>query len=320
MRILVTGGAGFIGSNFIRYVLEKHPDYEIINLDKLTYAGNLDNLKDIEQKHNYQFVNGDICDGKLVSQIVENTDAVVNFAAESHVDRSILSPDELVYTNVLGVNVLLKSVLNAKPQLVVHISTDEVYGSIEKGSFKEPDMLKPSSPYSASKAGGDLIAYSYWVTYRLPVVITRSSNNFGSFQYPEKLIPLFITNALENKPVPLYGDGQNVRDWLYVEDNCEAIDLVLHHGQTGEIYNVGGGTEMPNIEITRRILEILDKPASLIEFVTDRPGHDRRYSIDSSKIKQLGWQPTHSFDEALEETIKWYQDNTWWWEKLKQRD
>lgn len=320
MRILVTGGAGFIGSNFVRYILEKYPNYQVINLDKLTYAGNLDNLKDIERNPNYQFVKGDICDGKLISQIVESTDAVVNFAAESHVDRSILSPDEFVYTNVVGVNVLLKSVLNAKPQLVVHISTDEVYGSIEKGSFKETDMLKPSSPYSASKASGDLIAHSYWVTYRLPVMITRSSNNFGPFQYPEKLMSLFITNALEDKRLPLYGDGQNVRDWLYVIDNCEAIDLVFHHGQAGEIYNVGGGTEIPNIEITRRILKILGKPLSLIEFVTDRLGHDRRYSIDSSKISQLGWKPRHSFDEAVEETVKWYQDNVWWWDKLKQRD
>ncbi|MBI4744277.1 MAG: dTDP-glucose 4,6-dehydratase [Actinobacteria bacterium] len=317
MKILVTGGCGFIGGNFVRYILNKYPDYKIINLDKLTYAGNPDNLKDIEGNSNYQFVKGDICDKELTEELIKKVEVVINFAAESHVDRSIISPDEFVNTNVLGVNNLLRISHKAGISKFIQISTDEVYGSIENGSFKETDMLSPSSPYSASKAGGDLIAYSYWVTFKLPVIITRSSNNFGPYQYPEKLIPLFITNLLEDKPVPLYGDGMNVRDWLYVIDNCSAIDAVLHKGKNGEIYNIGGGNEIPNIEITKKVLNGLGKPENLINYVEDRLGHDRRYSIDSSKVRKLGWVSEYTFESAITETIKWYKDNVWWWQKLK---
>ena len=317
MKLLVTGGAGFIGSNFIRYMLKVYPEYRIINLDKLTYAGNLDNLKDIEGNPNYKFMNGDICDSSLISNLVKEVDVVVNFAAESHVDRSIESPDEFVKTNVLGVNNLLKCSLDAGIKRFVQISTDEIYGSIESSSFKETDILNPSSPYSASKASGDLIALAYYKTYDFPVVITRSTNNFGSYQYPEKLIPLFVTNILEEKKIPLYGDGLNIRDWLYVEDNCEAIDLVLHEGKEGEVYNIGAKNELSNIEVTRMVLDILGKDKEFIEYVSDRLGHDKRYSVDISKIKKLGWSPRHNFDEALKLTVNWYKDNKWWWEKLK---
>jgi dTDP-glucose 4,6-dehydratase len=317
LRLLITGGAGFIGSNYIRYVLDKHPDYQVINFDQLTYAGNLENLKDVEKNRSYSFVRGDITDARAVERAMEGIDAVLNFAAESHVDRSILSPDEFVLTNVLGVNALLKVARDKGVKRFVQISTDEVYGSILEGSFKEDDCLRPSSPYSASKAGGDLLAFSYWVTHRFPVIITRSSNNFGPYQYPEKVIPLFITNALEGKPLPLYGDGLNVRDWLYVIDNCEAIDLVLLRGKEGEIYNIGAGNEFTNLELTKRILQLLGKPETLIECVKDRPGHDRRYSIDNSKIRSLGWRPKYEFGEALEETIRWYENNIDWWKKLK---
>lgn len=317
LRLLITGGAGFIGSNFIIYMLKKYPDYKITNLDKLTYAGNLDNLKDIEGNSNYKFIEGDICDSSLISNLVKEVDAVVNFAAESHVDRSIESPDEFVKTNVLGVNNLLKCSLDAGIKRFVQISTDEIYGSIESGSFKETDILNPSSPYSASKASGDLIALAYYKTYDFPVVITRSTNNFGPYQYPEKLIPLFVTNILEGKKIPLYGDGLNVRDWLYVEDNCEAIDLVLHEGKDGEVYNIGAKNELSNIEITKMVLDILGKDENFIEYVSDRLGHDKRYSVDISKIKTLGWEPKHDFKEALKLTVDWYKDNKWWWKKLK---
>jgi len=317
LKLLVTGGAGFIGSNFIRYMLKVYPEYRIINLDKLTYAGNLDNLKDIEGNPNYKFMKGDICDSSLISNLVKEVDVVVNFAAESHVDRSIESPDEFVKTNVLGVNNLLKCSLDAGIKRFVQISTDEIYGSIESSSFKETDILNPSSPYSASKASGDLIALAYYKTYDFSVVITRSTNNFGSYQYPEKLIPLFVTNILEEKKIPLYGDGLNIRDWLYVEDNCEAIDLVLHEGKEGEVYNIGAKNELSNIEITRMVLDILGKDKEFIEYVSDRLGHDKRYSVDISKIKKLGWSPRHNFDEALKLTVNWYKDNKWWWEKLK---
>jgi dTDP-glucose 4,6-dehydratase len=317
LKLLVTGGAGFIGSNFIRYILKNYPDYEVVNLDKLTYAGNLENLKDVEKNPNYKFVKGDINDSSLVFELCQGVDAVLNFAAESHVDRSIREPQEFVKTNVFGTNTLLLAAREAKVSRFIQVSTDEVYGSIREGSFKEEDPLQPSSPYSASKAGADLLALSYFKTYRFPVLVTRSSNNFGPYQYPEKLIPLMITNALEDKPLPVYGDGMNIRDWLYVEDNCAAIDLVLHKGKEGEIYNIGAGNEYPNIQIVKEILKILGKPESLIRFVEDRPGHDFRYSVDWSKVKSLGFEPKRSFKEALEETIAWYRENEWWWRPLK---
>ncbi len=314
---LVTGGAGFIGSNFIRYLFRKYPDARVINLDKLTYAGNLDNLKDVEDNPNYRFVKGDICDEKIVEQVMPGVDVVVNFAAESHVDRSIGAPGDFIRTDMFGVFVLLEAAKRHGVKKFVQISTDEVYGSIENGSFKETDPLMPSSPYSASKAGGDRLAYSYYVTYGMPVVITRCSNNFGPYQYPEKLIPLFITNALDDKELPIYGDGLNVRDWIYVDDHCSAIDLVMREGQDGEVYNIGAGNEKTNLEITEYILEKLGKPRSLMTFVKDRPGHDRRYSLDWSKIRSLGWKPAHSFEQAMDLTIDWYARNRWWWEKLK---
>lgn len=316
-KFLVTGGAGFIGSNYIRYLLHKRPDVEVINLDKLTYAGNLDNLRDLENNPRYRFVQGDICDEKLVQQLAAGTDVIVNFAAESHVDRSIGTPDAFIRTDVFGAFVLLEAARQHKIKKFIQISTDEVYGSILKGSFKETDALMPSSPYSASKAGADRLAYSYFVTYGVPVIITRCSNNFGPYQYPEKLIPLFVTNALENKPLPIYGDGKNVRDWIHVEDHCDAIDFVLAHGENGEVYNIGGGNEHNNLEITEWILTKLQKPRSLMTYVTDRLGHDRRYSLDSRKLAALGWQPKHEFTAALEATIVWYVENRWWWEKLK---
>lgn len=314
---LVTGGAGFIGSNFIRYLLKKYRDVKIINLDKLTYAGNPDNLRDVENDPRYEFIKGDICDENLVHKIMPRVDVVVNFAAESHVDRSIGAPDEFIKTDIFGAFVLLEAARKNKIERFIQISTDEVYGSIENGSFKETDTLMPSSPYSASKAGADRLAYSYFVTYNLPVQITRCSNNFGPYHYPEKLIPLFITNALENKPLPVYGDGKNVRDWIYVEDHCEAIDFIYQHGKVGEVYNIGGGNEKTNLEITEYILKKLEKPKELITFVPDRLGHDRRYSLDCSKLHKLGWRPKHKFEEALDKTIQWYIENRWWWEKIK---
>lgn len=315
--ILITGGAGFIGSNFVHYILEKYPDYRVKVLDKLTYAGNLDNLRDVMDDKRFTFIKGDICDKELVKKVAKDVDYIVNFAAETHVDRSILDSEVFIRTDILGTYTLLEVVRELNIERFVQISTDEVYGSITEGSFKEDAPLNPSSPYAASKAGADLLVNAYWVTYKLPVLITRSSNNYGPYQYPEKLIPLFITNALEDKPLPLYGDGMNVRDWLYVKDNCEAIDLVLHKGEPGEIYNIGGDNERTNIEITKRILAILGKPESLIRYVADRKGHDRRYSIDSTRIHNLGWHPRTDFDKGLEETVRWYVDNRWWWERIK---
>ncbi|MDQ1255098.1 MAG: dTDP-glucose 4,6-dehydratase [Euryarchaeota archaeon] len=317
MKLLVTGGCGFIGSNFIHHMVKKYPDYKIINLDKLTYAGNLDNLKEVENNPNYSFIRGDICDPHLVHEVMKNVDHVVHFAAESHVDRSIEDGSVFVKTNVLGTHTLLQSALESKIERFIHVSTDEVYGSIKSGSFKETDILTPSSPYSSSKAGSDLLAQSYYITYDFPVIITRCTNNYGPYQYPEKLIPLFATNILENKKVPVYGTGTNVRDWIYVLDHCKAIDFILHQGTAGEIYNVGGGNEKTNIEITSKILELLGKDESMIEYVKDRPGHDFRYSLDCSKLMALGWRPEYSFEEALELTVKWYMQNKWWWEKLK---
>ena len=317
MNLLVTGGAGFIGSNFVRHILKKYPDYRVIVLDKLTYAGNLDNLRDVERDPRYRFVRGDICDAQLVEQIVAEVDAIINFAAETHVDRSLLEPGAFIQTDVYGAYVLAEAARKAGTKRVVQISTDEVYGSVETGSSTENDTLRPSSPYSASKAAGEMMMMAYYVTYQLPVIITRGSNNFGPYQYPEKVIPLFVTNAIENKPLPLYGDGLNVRDWIYVLDHCDAIDLVLHEGRPGEIYNVGGGNERTNIEITEMILRLLGKPRDLIQYVADRPGHDRRYSLDCSKLIRLGWQRRHSFEQALEQTVRWYVDNEWWWKKIK---
>lgn len=317
---MITGGAGFIGSNFIHYLFEKYADIEVVNYDKLTYAGNLDNLKDIEENPRYTFVKGDICDVNLVESVVkkENVDQIVNFAAESHVDRSITGPEVFIKTDVLGTFTLLEACRKFDVNKYIQISTDEVYGSIEKGSFTEIDSLNPSSPYSASKSSADLLVNSYYVTYDLPVCITRSSNNFGPYQYPEKLIPVFIIKAIHNESLPLYGDGLNVRDWLYVKDNCKAIDLVRQKGKTGEIYNIGADNEHNNMEITNIILKELNKPKSLIKNVKDRLGHDRRYSIDSCKIKTLGWCPSKSqdFENSMGETIQWYVANRHWWKKL----
>lgn len=316
-KFLITGGAGFIGSNFIRYMLNKHDDIQIVNLDKLTYAGNLDNLKDVEQDPRYRFVHGDICDESIVDSLVKGMDVIINFAAESHVDRSIGKPDDFIKTDIFGVFILLEASRKYGIQRFVQISTDEVYGSINHGLFKETDPLMPSSPYAASKAGADRLVYSYFVTYQLPVVIPRSSNNFGPYQYPEKLISLFVTNGLDDQLLPIYGDGKNVRDWLYVLDNCEAIELVMERGKDGESYNIGGGNEKTNLQITKLILKELNKPEKLMTFVEDRKGHDRRYALDFNKIGHLGWKPAHRFREAMQETILWYKENHWWWEKLK---
>ena len=317
MKLLVTGGSGFIGSNFVRHVLAAHPDDTLVNFDKLTYAGNPANLRDVEADPRYAFVHGDVCDAKLVRDVAHGVDAVVNLAASTHVDRSLMEPDEFLKTDVFGVFTLLEAVKDLRIPRFVHISTDEVYGSVERGSSRESDPLRPTNPYSASKAGGDLLALAYWHTHRVPVLITRSSNNFGPCQYPEKVIPLFITNALEDRPLPLYGDGRNVRDWLYVLDNCAAIDLVLRKGREGEVYNIGGGHEVENIVLTRQILHLLGKPETLIQPVKDRPGHDRRYSLDSKKIHQLGWAPRHRFGDALAATVAWYREHEAWWRPLK---
>ncbi len=316
MKILVTGGAGFIGSNYIRMMFNRYPDIEIINLDKLTYAGNPDNLHDISNS-GYTFIKADICDPDAVNKAMEGVDTMVHFAAESHVDRSIKDSSVFVMTNVLGTNTLLSCALDFDIDKFIHVSTDEVYGSIDEGSFKETDPLAPSSPYSSSKAGSDLLAMSYYTTYGLPVSITRCTNNFGPYQYPEKLIPLFITNLMEGEKVPVYGAGLNVRDWIYVDDHCSGIDFVLNHGYSGEIYNIGGGSELTNLEITHRILKMLDKDDSMIRYVEDRKGHDLRYSLDCTKLKNMGWKPEFDFDEALRNTVSWYMENEWWWRSLK---
>ena len=319
LTLLVTGGAGFIGSNFIHYMLDHYPRCKIINLDKLTYAGNLDNLKDVEKDPRYEFIHGDIRDRELVRNIFKRVQGVVHFAAETHVDRSILDAGEFVLTDVYGTFVLLDALKNSDIKFFIHVSTDEVYGSREEGYFKEDDPLCPSSPYAASKVGADRLAYSYWVTYGLPIIILRPSNNFGPYQYPEKFIPLFVTNALEGKNLPLYGKGANVRDWLYVEDNCRAIDLVMRMGKIGEAYNVGANNEVQNITIAERIVDLLEKPKSLIKFVPDRLGHDKRYAVDCRKIHALGWKPEKEFDKALASTVRWYQENTDWWQKIKEK-
>ncbi len=316
--ILVTGGAGFIGSNFVRYMLKKY-DYRIIVLDALTYAGNRENLQDLEGDPRFFFYHGDIGDEEVVDNLMSNVDAVVNFAAETHVDRSIHEAGAFINTDVRGTFVLLEAAKKHGIERFLHISTDEVYGSIDDGSFKEDDPLMPNSPYSASKAGGDLLVRSYHKTYGVPTLITRSSNNYGPFQYPEKLIPLFVTNAIDDKQLPLYGDGKNVRDWLYVEDNCAGVDAVLHKGVPGEVYNIGAGNEEENIFITHTVLKLLKKPDSLIKYVQDRPGHDRRYSVDISKTEALGWKPTTPLAEGLEKTVKWYVENEKWWRAIKEK-
>lgn len=322
MKLLVTGGAGFIGSNFIRYWMKNHPDDNVVNLDKLTYAGNLENLKDIEQNPNYRFIKGDICDAKVVENAIEGVDIVVHFAAESHVDRSIKGPAVFVMTNVVGTQVLLDSAVKKGVKRFHHISTDEVFGSLDlrdKNKFNERTQYNPRSPYAASKAGSDHLVRAYHTTYGLPVTITNCSNNFGPYQFPEKLISLAITNLLEGKKVPVYGDGLYVRDWLYVDDHCRAIDIVLQKGKIGETYLVGGlADDIPNIEVIKKIITILGKDESMVEHVQDRPGHDRRYAVDWSKMKnELGWQPQHNFDEWLEETVRWYKNNEEWWKKFK---
>jgi dTDP-glucose 4,6-dehydratase len=317
VKILVTGGAGFIGSNFVRHVLTTHPDDSVVNLDKLTYAGNPQNLSDLAGEPRYRFVQGDICDGALVRDLMAGVDAVVHFAAETHVDRSNAGADEFLRTNVTGTFTLLEAARERKIGRFVAIGTDEVYGSVTRGASRELDPLNPSNPYSASKAAADLLARAYWITHRLPVVVTRSSNNFGPYQYPEKVIPLFVTNALEGKPLPLYGDGKNVRDWLYVIDNCAAVDLVLRKGKDGEIYNIGGSNEVENIVLTRQILRLTGKPETLITPVSDRPGHDRRYALDSGKVHALGWKPAHPFPAALEKTVEWYRAHEAWWRPIK---
>ena len=316
MRVLVTGGLGFIGSNFVRYLLKEFPEYNLINIDAITYAGNPDNLKDLGFPDRYRFVRGNICDRDAVADAMKDCDIVYNFAAETHVDRSITNAEDFVRTDVIGTSVLLDLARKYDVEKFIQISTDEVYGSTENGSFREDSPLDPSSPYSASKASADLLVRAYGKTYGLPAIITRSSNNFGPYQYPEKLIPRFITNALMGKTLPVYGDGRNVRDWIYVFDNCVAIDLVSRKGSVGEIYNIASRDEKQNIEITRSILGFLGKPESCIQYVADRPGHDRRYSLDTGKLRKLGWKPKYRFETALRETFRWYQENKWWWAPL----
>ena len=317
MRVAVTGGAGFIGSHFIRLILHDHPDDEVVNLDQLTYAGNLDNLRDVEGDPRYTFVKGDICDPEVVDAVVGGADVVVNFAAETHVDRSITGPQDFIRTDVLGTHVLLEAARRHGSARYLQVSTDEVYGSIDEGAFTEDDPLDPSSPYSASKAGADLLVLAAAATFGLPVLVTRSSNNYGPNQYPEKLIPLFVTNALGEAPLPVYGDGLQVRDWIHVEDNCRAIDLVLRRGREGAVYNVGGGNERTNLDLTRRVLRLLGKSDDLMRFVDDRPGHDRRYALDCARLRALGWEPRIAFDEGLAATVDWYAQNEWWWGKIK---
>ena len=317
MRVLVTGGLGFIGSNFIRYFLRRYPSASVINLDKLTYAGNPANLKDLKGDSRYRWVRGDIADPKTVESCMRRAEAVVHFAAESHVDRSILAAEAFLRTNVVGTHVLLEAALRHKVRRFLHVSTDEVYGSVPKGHSKEGDPLRPNSPYAASKAASDLIVRAYIQTHRLPAVITRASNNFGPYQYPEKALALMITNLIDDVPFPLYGDGKNVRDWLYVLDHVRALDIVLHKGVVGEIYNVGGSFSCDNRELVRQVRNIMGKPASMVRRVPDRPGHDRRYALDCSKLRGLGWKPETEFNRALIETIGWYRANEGWWRPLK---
>ena len=316
-KVLVTGGCGFIGSNFVRMLLNE-TDFEVVNLDLLTYAGNPKNLKDMQGNMNYKFIKGDIADRKIVEKALDGgVDTVFNFAAESHVDNSIKDASLFVHANVLGVKNMVECSMKSGVERFVQVSTDEIYGSVEKGSSKETDMLEPRNPYSACKAGGELLALSFFTTFGFDVVVTRSSNNYGPYQYPEKVIPLFATNLIEGKKVPLYGDGKNVRDWLHVDDNCRGILAVAKKGKKGEVYNIGGGNEVQNIDLTMKILELMGKGKDSIQQVEDRKGHDRRYSLDSSKAKALGWKPEKNFDDGLAETVQWYKKNEWWWRPLK---
>jgi dTDP-glucose 4,6-dehydratase len=321
VNVLVTGGAGFIGSNFVRHAIAAHPDWQVTTLDKLTYAGRLENLQDVIDHPRHRFVRGDIADPAVAGPLVKASQIVVHFAAETHVDRSLLSAGVFITTDVFGTFVLLEAAREA-PGLrrFVQISTDEVYGSVADGSSRETDELRPRNPYSASKAAADRLAYSYWATYNVPVVITRASNNYGPFHFPEKVIPLFITNAIDDLPVPLYGDGLQERDWLHVTDHCRAIDMLIDAGTSGEVYNVGGGNHVRNIDLTKRILELVGKPESLIQPVADRPGHDRRYSLDTSKLQKLGWRPEIAFDAGLGDTVAWYRQNESWWRPIKEND
>ena len=318
-NLLVTGGAGFIGSNFARYMLAKYPDYRIVVYDKLTYAGNLDNLRDLEDNPRYDFCQGDIADATRVDEVIREhqIDTLVNFAAETHVDRSLMDPGAFILTDVYGTFVLLEAAKKHGLERYHQVSTDEVYGQVESGSSVEMDSLDPRSPYSASKAGGDLMVIAYFTSFGLPVTITRGANNIGPYQYPEKVVPVFVTNALDDQPLPIYGDGRQMRDYQYVLDHCEGIDVVLHKGTLGEIYNLGTGVETRNIDMAHKLLDLLGKPYTLIQHVQDRPGHDRRYSLDCSKVRALGWEPRHDFEQALAKTVQWYVDNEWWWRKIK---
>jgi dTDP-glucose 4,6-dehydratase len=318
-NILVTGGAGFIGSNYVHYALEKYPDWRIVVFDKLNYRGNLDNLKDLAGHPRYAFIKGDICDAAAVSAAIERhkIDTIVSFAAETHVDRSIMDPDAFIRTDVYGTFVLLEATNKYKLERLHQVSTDEVYGQVMQGSSKETDPMEPRSPYAASKASAELLTLAYFTTYNSPVTITRGANNIGPYQYPENVVPLFITNAIDDQPLPVYGDGMQVRPYQYVMDHIEGIDLVLREGKLGEAYNIGPDVETPNLVMTKKLLDLLGKPESLIKYVADRPGHDRRYSLDCAKIKALGWRPGHTFDQALEKTVRWYVENEWWWRKLK---
>jgi dTDP-glucose 4,6-dehydratase len=320
-KVLVTGGAGFIGSNFVRYALQTHPDWHVTTLDKLTYCGRIENLHDVIDSPRHTFALGDIADTAVSAPLVRASHIVVHFAAETHVDRSLQSAGAFIQTDIFGTFVLLEAARQATSlRRFIQISTDEVYGSVPAGASKETDELRPRNPYSASKAGADRLAYSYWATYEVPVIVTRASNNYGPYQFPEKVIPLFVTNALEGLELPLYGDGMNVRDWLHVEDHCRAIDLVIEQGTSGEVYNVGGGNEVPNLDLTKNILELTGKPDTLIRPVADRPGHDRRYALDSAKLHALGWAPRHAFADGLAVTVDWYRANPWWWHPIKHQD
>jgi dTDP-glucose 4,6-dehydratase len=318
VKLFVTGAAGFIGSNHVRWLLRSTDD-EVVAFDALTYAGNPDNLRGLEDDRRFVFVKGDIRDREAVRAAMAGCDGVIHFAAESHVDRSIIDPDAFVLTNCQGTNVVCDTARQLGVERLLHISTDEVYGSVEEGSSREDDALVPRSPYSASKAGSDLIALSYVTTYGLPVLVTRASNNYGPYQFPEKVIPLFVTNLLDGHKVPLYGDGLNVRDWLFVEDHCTGIDAVFRRGTVGGVYNIGGGNEAPNRELTDRLLRLCGRDETYIQYVADRLGHDRRYSVDCSKVRELGWKPAMAFEDGLAATVRWYQENRWWWEPLKAR-